>query len=226
MDRNSALERVTGAAGALDALAGDLAEGVGVNCERLAQISLSQHLDRHTLAGSQALGLHSLQCDLGSRVEAALEVGDIHRLGVGAEHLEGHRLLHVRPAQLRMRMWIGIWPPSKRALSLEPEREPAPFWPLPAVLPVPEPSPRPTRLRGRRLPGAGLSECRPMGRSSFSTGFTSFAPPPRRDGAPRAPCHAPDRSPRSRPCDLSVAGPVSATYRVGACWSRCSSAAG
>ena len=52
------------------------------------------------------------------------------------------------PRSLRIRMWIGIWPPSKRARSLAPEREPAPFWPRPEVLPVPEPSPRPTRLRG------------------------------------------------------------------------------
>ncbi len=50
------------------------------------------------------------------------------------------------------RMWSGIWPPSK-PLMATPERD---FWPLtprPAVLPVPEPMPRPTRLRrlGRRL---------------------------------------------------------------------------
>jgi hypothetical protein len=28
------------------------------------------------------------------------------------------------PRSLRMRMWIGFWPPSKRARRLEPEREP------------------------------------------------------------------------------------------------------
>src|SRR3954447_6299675 len=65
------------------------------------------------------------------------------------------------PRSLRMRMWIGIWPPSKFERCLEPEREPAPFWPRPEVLPVPEPSPRPTRLRALRLPGAGLRVCRP-----------------------------------------------------------------
>src|SRR5205823_10737728 len=36
----------------------------------------------------------------------------------------------------------------------------------PAVLPVPEPSPRPTRLRALRAPGAGLSVCSPMRGSS------------------------------------------------------------
>src|SRR4051812_8737350 len=65
------------------------------------------------------------------------------------------------PRSLRIRMWMGFWPPSKPTLRLLPEREPAPFWPRPAVLPTPEPSPRPTRLRGRREPRAGLRLCRP-----------------------------------------------------------------
>src|SRR4051794_19212629 len=70
------------------------------------------------------------------------------------------------PRSLRIRMWIGIWPPSKFGRLFEPEREPAPFWPRPAVLPKPEPSPRPTRLRSLREPGAGLSVCSPMRGSS------------------------------------------------------------
>ena len=64
----------------------------------------------------------------------------------------------VGPRSLRMRMWIGFWPPSKRTRFLAPEREPAPLWPRPEVLPVPEPSPRPIRLRSLREPGAGPSE--------------------------------------------------------------------
>src|SRR5690242_17826379 len=46
----------------------------------------------------------------------------------------------------------GIWPPSK-PLTATPERA---FWPLtprPAVLPLPEPMPRPTRRRVLRAPG-------------------------------------------------------------------------
>src|SRR3954454_21509996 len=65
------------------------------------------------------------------------------------------------PRSLRIRMWIGIWPPSKFTRVFEPEREPAPFWPRPEGLPVPEPSPRPTRLRALREPGAGLRVCSP-----------------------------------------------------------------
>ncbi len=70
------------------------------------------------------------------------------------------------PRSLRIRMCRGIWPPSKRARSLEPEREPAPFWPRPDVLPVPEPSPRPMRLRSLREPGAGLSVWSPTSAAS------------------------------------------------------------
>src|SRR5215203_5518840 len=81
---------------------------------------------------------------------------------------KGIDIFFVGPRSLRIRMWIGFWPPSKRARDLAPERDPAPFCPRPEVLPVPEPSPRPTRLRGLREPGAGASECRPM-RSSRSS---------------------------------------------------------
>ena len=66
------------------------------------------------------------------------------------------------PRSFRIRMWIGIWPPSKFARLLLPEREPAPFCPRPEVLPFPDPSPRPTRLRGRRLPGVGARLCSPI----------------------------------------------------------------
>src|SRR6476469_7463740 len=49
------------------------------------------------------------------------------------------------------RRWSGIWPPSK-PLMATPVRD---FWPLtprPAVLPLPEPIPRPTRMRRLRAP--------------------------------------------------------------------------
>src|SRR5918992_707313 len=67
----------------------------------------------------------------------------------------------VGPRSLRIRMWIGFCPPSKRTRRLFPERAPAPLWPRPAVLPVPEPSPRPMRLRFLREPLAGFREWSP-----------------------------------------------------------------
>src|SRR5262245_60824942 len=57
--------------------------------------------------------------------------------------------------RLGRRRKSGIWPPSK-PLMATPER---PFWPLPprpAVLPLPEPMPRATRMRALWAPG--LSE--------------------------------------------------------------------
>src|SRR3954447_15488573 len=59
-------------------------------------------------------------------------------------------------------MWIGVWPPSKRTRLRAPLREPAPLWPRPDVLPMPEPWPRPTRLRSLRAPLLGPSEWRPI----------------------------------------------------------------
>src|SRR5258705_599251 len=60
------------------------------------------------------------------------------------------------PRNLRIRMWIGFWPPSRLTLRFEPERAPAPFWPRPEVLPKPEPSPRPTRFLRWREPSFGF----------------------------------------------------------------------
>ena len=55
--------------------------------------------------------------------------------------------------RLGMRMWSGIWPPSK-PLMATPERAVWPLPPRPPVLPLPEPMPRPTRMRV--LFGAGI----------------------------------------------------------------------
>src|SRR5258708_6988300 len=50
----------------------------------------------------------------------------------------------------------GICPPSKPTLWKPPERARWPLWPRPAVLPQPEPTPRPTRCRSLFDPGAGF----------------------------------------------------------------------
>src|SRR3954470_3616987 len=60
--------------------------------------------------------------------------------------------------RLGRRRYIGIWPPSKPGLVPPPVRALWPLWPLPEVLPRPEPGPRPTRLRAGEEPGAGRSE--------------------------------------------------------------------
>src|SRR5262245_28365085 len=58
--------------------------------------------------------------------------------------------------RLGSRRCSGIWPPSK-PLTATPERAFCPLTPRPAVLPLPEPMPRPTRRRALRAPGRSAS---------------------------------------------------------------------
>src|SRR3569623_2471463 len=52
--------------------------------------------------------------------------------------------------------WSGIWPPSK-PFTATPERAVWPLPPRPPVLPLPEPMPRPPRMRVLRAPGLSRS---------------------------------------------------------------------
>src|SRR2546425_3414248 len=55
------------------------------------------------------------------------------------------------------RLWSGIWPPSKPKYCFRPERDSCPLLPAVAVLPWPDPGPRPIRFGFLRAPLAGLS---------------------------------------------------------------------
>src|SRR4051812_12578253 len=68
--------------------------------QRLGQLAPGEDLDRDALAGPQAPGGQRRERDLRPAVEARVEIGEVHGLRVRAERLEGHRLLHVRAAQL------------------------------------------------------------------------------------------------------------------------------
>src|SRR3989442_14108 len=57
--------------------------------------------------------------------------------------------------RLGTRRCSGIWPPSNPRLNLKPERDFAPLCPRPAVLPLPEPWPRPIRFFGCFIPFGG-----------------------------------------------------------------------
>src|SRR4051794_6137783 len=94
------LDQLTGAARGLDLLASRLREGVGVHGERLGKLALAENLDRHLAARGEVLLAQGVRGHLGPRVEARLEVSQVDRLGLRAELLERHRLLHVRTAQL------------------------------------------------------------------------------------------------------------------------------
>src|ERR1700732_3822447 len=89
------LDDRAGPAGRLDPLPRRGAEGGGVPGERLPELALGEDLHGHALARAQPAGPQQLERDLAAGLEAALELGDVHRLGVCAEGLERHRLLHV-----------------------------------------------------------------------------------------------------------------------------------
>src|SRR3954466_9970260 len=77
------------------------------------------------------------------------------------------RVSELKP-RLGRRRCSGICPPSKPTLWKPPERAFWPLWPRPAVLPQPEPPPRPTRWRTLFAPGAGFREFNRMLGSSVS----------------------------------------------------------
>src|SRR5436190_392175 len=88
---------------------------------------------------------------LASSLPAAIACSMRHRF-TSAKSL---RLRELKP-RLGMRMCSGIWPPSKPWTDT-PERAFWPFTPRPAVLPLPEPPPRPTRMRFLVEPSLGAS---------------------------------------------------------------------
>src|SRR5215218_1271652 len=94
------LDQLAGAARGLDLLASRLREGVGVHGERLREVALPENLDRHLAARGEVVLAQRVGGHLRPLVEACLEIAQVHRLGVRAELLERHRLLHVRTAQL------------------------------------------------------------------------------------------------------------------------------
>src|SRR5581483_7817728 len=63
----------------------------------------------------------------------------------------------------------GIWPPSNPRLNLNPERDFAPLWPRPAVLPLPDPWPRPMRFLAWVAPAGGRRLLRAICYSVTST---------------------------------------------------------
>src|ERR1700761_5123263 len=90
---------MTGSAGGLDLLFGRLAESV--RSDRQFRRDLASTEDLHRIRpGGEILRLQRLRGHLVIGLEALLEVGQVDRLSLGAEILEGHRLLHVRAAKL------------------------------------------------------------------------------------------------------------------------------
>src|SRR3712207_2314310 len=97
---DSLLDDLADAAGGLDALARGGGEPVRVHGQLLGQLPPPEDLDGDVLALGQPGGAQRGEVHRGAVVEPRLEVGEVDRLRVRAERLEGHRHLLVRAAQL------------------------------------------------------------------------------------------------------------------------------
>src|SRR5579864_4036823 len=78
--------------------------------------------------------------------------------------------------RLGTRRCSGIWPPSKPRLVRKPDRDLAPFVPRAAVLPWPEPIPRPTRFLGCFAPFGGRNLFNDIGSISSLQSSRRFPP--------------------------------------------------
>src|SRR5947209_6041445 len=91
-------DHLAATAGGLDGRLSGGAEAVRLDGERLGDLALGEDLDRNPLTGGEALAVKRLRRHRRPGLEARLEVGEVDRLRMGPEGLEGHRLLHVRAA--------------------------------------------------------------------------------------------------------------------------------
>ena len=149
---------------ALDPLARGGAEGVRVHRQLLAsarpgpRILTGMPLRVARPFAAQRSGVTSAPAS-----KRASRSREVDRLGVRPEGLERHRLLHVRAAQLAHphvdRVLAAL---EARPLLGARARAGALLAAAGGLAACPSPRRGPTRLRGVREPGAGLSECSPM----------------------------------------------------------------
>src|SRR5438876_988418 len=144
---------------------------------RLLDLRAGRGRHRHALHAELALYVpHAEQLD--GVVRPAHQPGAEQRLrrDLGALGKQAAQVVNgfVNP-RFGMRRMRGIWPPSNPGRTLPPWRAVCPLPPRPAVLPIPEPGPRPLRMRARCDPG-GLRRldsvmCRSSGFAAFARGF-------------------------------------------------------
>src|SRR5436305_925314 len=213
-------DQLAGAAGGLDLLARLGAEGMCLDCERLGDRTLGEDLDRDVLARGQALPVHRFERHGIAGLEALLEVEQVHDLGVSAEGLERHRLLHVRTAQLahphvdRVLTTLEACAPlgarARAPALLATARRLARARPLAATDALARPP------RSRR--GLQVVQPNPL------FGLSHPRKPPR-DGAPCAPCRAPAANPAWSRCGQYGGALASEACQPGACRRHCGSCA-
>ena len=156
---------------------------------------LARTLTGTPLRVAEVLGAQRLERDLGAGVEARVEVAQVHGLRVRAERLERHRLLHVRAAQLAHPHVDRHLAALEARAVLGARARAGALVAAAGGLAVPEPWPRPTRLRGLAAAGSRLQVVQAdlLGVSSvfLSAALTSRPPPRARDGGRRGSCRAP-----------------------------------
>src|SRR4029450_5379134 len=87
-------------AGGLDLHDCSLRESVRRHREALREIAHTENLDVNGDLADEPRGLERLRGHLGARIEARLEVGDVHRLTVRPERPDRHRVRGRVPAKL------------------------------------------------------------------------------------------------------------------------------
>src|SRR4051794_29222330 len=120
----SGVDDLTETAGGLDLRTGGLREAVGVHRQRLGELAAAEHLDRDALARGQAGAAQGVEIDGGAVLEARVRSARLTGCVCVRKGSNGIDIFLFGPRSLRIRMWIGFWPPSKRARSLAPARAP------------------------------------------------------------------------------------------------------
>src|SRR6188474_1628335 len=120
------LQSVAGTACRFYLLLCSSAEGVSFDCQLLGELATGEDLHRVRALGEpllpQGLGRH-----LSIGVETLLQIGEVDRLRFGPEVLKGHRLLHVRPAQLSHPHVDRVLPTLVVGLALRPRTSASPL---------------------------------------------------------------------------------------------------
>ena len=120
--RGLPLDQDAGAARGLDLLARAGGEAVRVDGQRLRELALAEHLDRHVACAWRAPAAQRVRGDLGAVVEAASRSRRLTGWVWVRNFSNGIDFFMCGPRSLRIRMWIGFWPPSKPTFFLAPER--------------------------------------------------------------------------------------------------------
>ena len=158
-------KRLGRAAGGRDLLGRLAAELVGLTVSALRDLAARQHLDRRRRARDEAALAQQVRRHHGAGLEPLAERVEVDDHVLDAERVVEAALRHA-PVQRHLAAL-------EAALRVKPERDWAPLWPRPAVLPRPEPWPRPTRFFACLAPLGGLQIAESSSRRLLGPPFTT-----------------------------------------------------